>query len=59
MLQPLVLRRTLAIIGIVLVVFATVATWLRLVPQPWDTTIGATGIAIIIVYFLISLRIRS
>ena len=58
MLQPLVLRRTLAIIGIALVVLATIATWLRLVLQPWDTTIGVTGIAIIIVYFLISLRAR-
>jgi hypothetical protein len=58
MLHPLVLRRTLAIIGIVLVVFATTATWLHLVPSPWDTTIGAIGIGIILVYFLVSLRAR-
>jgi hypothetical protein len=59
MLQPFILRRGLAIIGIVLVVFATIATWLHLVPQVWNTTIGATGIGIIIVYFLISLRTRA
>jgi hypothetical protein len=58
MLHPLVLRRTLAIIGIVLVVLATVVTWLHLVPHPWDTTLGVVGIAIIVVYFFVSLRAR-